>query len=225
MRSRSPSPLPPQDIAPYDGVAENRTSSLPQSSGTSTNTSKRTFSGGIPVVLNSDSDSDSLTDLDELWGEPAKPKPTTRAATVARGKEGFKSHALPQPPKISKDDRAFKRLVQTARKNAELEREIAQAQAELEKDLRADLPQRDSKFNEAMVADVVRDGKDSEKAKKLYLAMQRTNAFQVDHVFHFFDRQLSGTTAVENPFPTGLLSKHQFAPTFQGSTLRPTKKN
>ncbi|KAL5387673.1 hypothetical protein DPSP01_003469 [Paraphaeosphaeria sporulosa] len=198
LTSRSPSPTDPRGIASYEDTAERGLPSLPQSSGNSTNASKRTFSRGNPVVLNSDSDTDSLTDLEDLLDyRPARSKAVTRAAAVwTRGDP--EALALPQPPKRKKDDHAFKRLVQAAKKNAQREQEIAQAQAELDKPLRQESPQRGLKLSENTVADVVHDEDDPDKAKKLYLAMQRTNAFQVDCVFHFFNQRPDD---FEKPFP------------------------
>ncbi|KAL5389884.1 hypothetical protein PMIN02_007205 [Paraphaeosphaeria minitans] len=198
LSSHSLSPTAPRGIANHHATAERSTPSLPQSSGNSTNTSKRTFSGGEPVVLNSDSDSDSLIDLEDLLNyKLAKPKAVTKAATVW-GREDSEAHALPQPHNRKKDNQAFKRLVQAAKRNAQKEQEIVQAQAELDKPLRQDSPEHGLKMSENKVADVVHGGDDPEKAKKLYLAMQRTNAFQVDCVFHFFNQE---PDYFEKPFP------------------------
>ncbi|KAJ4356062.1 uncharacterized protein N0V89_004089 [Didymosphaeria variabile] len=205
----------------YDGPAECRTPSLPQSSGNSTNASKRTFSGGKPVVLNSDSDSDSLTDLEELWNaEPiSKPKAGTREATAGKGEESKRS-GLPRPPKRLKDDKAFKRLVQAAQRNAEMEQDIAKAQAELDKPLREDSPERGLKISEEMVAGALHDEDDPEKAKKLYLAMQRTNAFQVECAFHFFDRESDDDSALDLPFPLESLSYPRMVSKFEDDSTR-----
>ncbi|KAF2446967.1 hypothetical protein P171DRAFT_242498 [Karstenula rhodostoma CBS 690.94] len=214
--SRSPSPTAPRGIATYDGTAEHGMPTLPQSSGNSTNASKRTFSGGIPVVLNSDSDTDSLTDLEDLLDyQPAKPKAVTRAATVWTRKDP-KALALPQPPKRKNDDQAFKRLVQAARRNAQMEREIAEAQAELDRPLRQEPTRRGLEISEKMVADAVHGEDDPDKAKRLYLAMQRTNAFQVDCAFHFFNQEPDG---LEKPFPIESINP-QITPTFQDESSR-----
>jgi hypothetical protein len=212
--SRSPSPTAPRDIATYDGTAERGTPGLPQSSGNSTNASKRTFSEGRQVVLNSDSDSDSLPDLDDLLDNhlTAKTKAAARTAPV-RKREEPKAHRLPPPPKRLKDDKAFKRLVQAAQRNAQMEQEIAEAQAELDKPLREDSPERDPRISEKMVADAVHGEDDPDKAKKLYLAMQRTNAFRVDCVFHFFNRQPDD---LDQPFPLETLEPLHMVSTFQG---------
>ncbi|KAL1605441.1 hypothetical protein SLS60_004991 [Paraconiothyrium brasiliense] len=217
IASCSPSPTAPRGIATYDGIAEYRTPSLPQSSANSTNASKRTFSGGKPVVLNSDSDSDSLTDLDELLNhEPiGKPKAVTRVATAGREEDSTRS-GLPRPPKRLKDDNAFKRLVQAAQKNAEMEQNIAKAQAELDKPLREHSLKHDLQISEEMVAGALHDEDDPEKAKKLYLAMQRTNAFQVDCAFHFFDRESDDDSAFHLPFPLESLSHPRMASKFEG---------
>lgn len=167
------------------------------------------------MVLNSDSDTDSLTDLEDLFNsQPAKPKAVTKPATVWT-REDSKALSLPQPPKRKKDDQAFKRLVQAARKNAQKELDIAEAQAKLDTPLRQESPKHGLKISEKMVADAVHGEDDPDKAKKLYLAMQRTNAFQVDCGFHFFNRDPDG---LEKPFPIESIEP-QMTCTFQGQGL------
>jgi hypothetical protein len=173
------------------------------------------------VVLNSDSDSDSLPDLDDLLDSQlvAKTRAATRTAPV-RNKEEPKAHGLPPPSKRSKDDKAFKRLVQAAQRHAQMEQEIAEAQAELDKPLREDSPERDPIISEKMVADAVNGEDDPDKAKKLYLAMQRTSAFQVDCVFHFFNQEPDHS---QKPFPIERLEPFHMVSTFQGKILLPVR--
>ncbi|KAF1977732.1 hypothetical protein BU23DRAFT_564607 [Bimuria novae-zelandiae CBS 107.79] len=204
LRSSTPRSPGPPDVATYDGATEIRQPSRPSSAGP---TSKRVDSRGEQMVLDSDADSDPLTDLDDEPEEPEdkpKPKPTTRAAATPRY-TAPKGYEPPPPPRRRKDDDAFRRLVQEAQKNREEEQQIAEAQADLEKSLREDSPERDARISEGMVAVAVKDHNDPEKAKKLYLAMQRTNALHVDCSFHFFDPDLDCRTPKHSPFPTSSL--------------------
>lgn len=214
LASRFPSPTAPRGIPSYDGPAER----VPQSSGNSTNASKRTFSGGKPVVLNSDSDTDSLTDLEDLMDcKPTKPKTVASPPTLWDNEDEYsKTHALPQPPKRKKDDQAFKRLVQAAQRNAQREQEIAQAQAELDKPILQEPNAHVLEISENMVADAVYDEDDPDKAKKLYLAMQRTNAFSADRVFRFFNQE---PISAEKPFPVASINP-EMASIFEGESSR-----
>lgn len=185
----------------------------PHSSGNSTNTSKRVFSDGQPVVLNSDSDSDSLSDLDEiLLGPSFKPKASTMVPLNAS-----KNGGLRKPPKRPRDDGAFKRLVQAAHKNAETDRHIAEVQETLDKPTEETL-ESNLQINEDLIANTVHDDDDPEKAKRLYAAMQRTNALHVDCVFHLFgqgsDRKRNNVS-----FPMKSLPQHAWTSSFEGEVI------
>ncbi|KAJ4297620.1 hypothetical protein N0V90_005513 [Kalmusia sp. IMI 367209] len=222
--SRSPSPTSPRDPAVRTDASrtiEKPHSGPPQSSGNSMHTSKRVLSNGKEVVLNSDSDSDSLADLDALWDDPpVKPKAVTAVATPRTRGASKDDDLLRQPPKRRKDDDVFKLFVQTAQKNAEMEKRIAQAQADLDKPLHEDHPERSVQINEDLVANTVHDDDDPDKAKKLYAAMQRTNALHVNCVFHFFNEGSDSPTTTNPPFPMNSLPQHGWTSNFEEPASR-----
>lgn len=217
------SPLPPpspsaishdtlQICANRTASTENRPPTTSQSS-VNSGTSKRVVSNGEEVVLNSDSETDSLPDLD--WGEtPSKTKSSAQAA-IARYKEEAKMNGLRRPPKKRKDEESFSLFLRAAQKDAEAERFIAEAKANLEKPLVDDETPADVEISEEALANVVRDDADPDKAKRLYLAMQRTSALHMEYTFHLF----GGTREklpISQSFPIGCLPNHGWTSVFEG---------
>ncbi|KAJ4369077.1 hypothetical protein N0V83_006160 [Neocucurbitaria cava] len=192
----------------------------PQPSQNSANSgaSKRVVSNGEHVVLNSDSDSDSLPDLD--WGEPKSSiKVPISTAPIKRASEDCEGD-LRRPAKREKGGkRSFNRLVETAQRNMETERRIVERKADLDKSLEE--PARaEATINEDVLGQVVPDDDDDpDKAHRLFLAMQRTNATQSESVFHFFDDSLHSENT-QPKFPSNCLPKHRWASNFEDSATR-----
>jgi len=175
------------------------------------------LSNGEPVVLNSDSDSDDLPEFDfgELLSKP-NPKSTV---TRLKDKDAAKKDVLRKPPSNRKEGDSFTLFVQKAQQHAETERKIAQFKADLEKPIAEDAPSTEFDISEEALADAVNDEEDPEKAKRLYLAMQRTNALHSDCVFHFFDESLHSATKGPS-FPMDALPNHRWTSSFQGQLVR-----
>lgn len=178
-------------------------------------------------MLNSDSDDDSLPDLD--FGIPtpkAKPAPTTTATTTTttittRSKRmvDHDDDGLRKPTKKPKDDkRKFHSLVQTAQKNLETERRIQEHKAALEEAEEVPVTKR-TNVDEEVLGQVVQDGDDPEKARRLFQAMQRTNATQMEPTFHFFE-ETTDTIPVRNKFPINCLPRHRWSSNFQEPNTR-----
>ncbi|KAF2257411.1 hypothetical protein BU26DRAFT_558798 [Trematosphaeria pertusa] len=199
---------------------EPRPPSTSQSSANSAGTSKRVVSNGEEVVRNSDSETDSLPELD--WGDSSNNLKTTSRATMAKPRERTAQDGLRKPPKKPRDGKSFSLFVQAAQKSAEAERKIAEVKADLDKPLET-TPPPDFGISEEALADAVHDDDDPDKAKRLYLAMQRTNALQMDCVFHFFRENLEdseGSHAKEATFPTDKLPKHRWTTSFAAQPAR-----
>ncbi|CAI6264720.1 unnamed protein product [Periconia digitata] len=192
---------------PSRGTTSEKTSfNASQSSILSGSTSKRVISNGEQVVLNSDSDSDSLPDL--TWNLPS-----TDSIDVYVPKPIFKAHEsdLRKPPEKKKDDRAFMEFLHNAQKDVQSERQIAEAKADLEKPVAEEPPSSRLDISEETFASLAHDSDDPEKAKKLLSAMQRTNAFHAESVFHFWRKHQAHCS----PFPKDCLPNHQWASVFQ----------
>jgi hypothetical protein len=185
--------------------------------------SRRVTSNGQQVVLNSDSDSDSLPDLD--FGVPTpKPKmPTTTIATyTTRSKRIFDDEdddGLRKPvKKPGAEKRTFDALVKTAQKNLETERIIQEHKAALEKSSEEPATTKIT-MNEETLGQVVDDEDDPNKAHRLFQAMQRTNATQMESTFHFF-KDTSDSISVRTKFPIGSLPEHRWTSNFEDSHAR-----
>ncbi|KAF2873178.1 hypothetical protein BDV95DRAFT_569037 [Massariosphaeria phaeospora] len=193
-----------------------------QSSANSAGSKKRTVSNGEQVVLNSDSETDSLPELD--WGEPPQglketrvPMPaTTRSKSARHGEDELRR---PGPAQKRSEKASFSRLVQAAQKIAELEQKIADGKADLDKPL-DDTPPPEFIVSEEAMAQVMNNDEDPEKAKRLYLAMQRTNALHSECVFHFFQEDVFSCSPAESEFPIGSLPDHQWVENLQDQTAR-----
>lgn len=173
----------------------------PSQSSTNSGASKRVISNGQDVVLNSDSDSDSLPDLD--FGEPKKH--VVRVHTpIGRPKRILGRDAdddLRKPvTKVNPNKRSFNRLIETAESNLATERRIQEHKATFVK-----VEQSPRKavitLDESLLSQAVDDDEDAEeKARRLLLAIQRTNAAQTEELYHFFgDTRRAKRT--QRPFP------------------------
>lgn len=105
--------------------------------------------------------------------------------------------------------------MESAQENIKLEQEIIEGKAELDKIV--DVPAKvEVAIDEKALDQVVSDDQDPDKAHRLYLAMQRTNAVHMDTAFHFFN------TAPEplHPrlaFPRKLLPNHRWTSVLEGA--------
>jgi hypothetical protein len=175
--------------------------------------SKRTTSNGQQVVL--DSDDDSLPDLD--FGLPTPKAKTIGTASTTRSKRMSEDQesGLQQPTKKAKDNKSrFDALFKTAQRNLEIERQIKEHNAALDEPLEEPV-NNNVTINEDILGQVVDDDDDSEKARRLYQAMQRTNATQTESTYHFF-QGTSDSIQVSPKFPISSLPKHRWVSNFKG---------
>ncbi|OAG25434.1 hypothetical protein CC77DRAFT_322054 [Alternaria alternata] len=193
----------------------------PSQTSANSGTSRRIESNGQQMVLNSDSDDDSLPDLD--FGIPVtKVKAlTTMTTTHSKRISEDQVDGLRKPVKKAKGDRInFSALVQTAQKNRETERQILEHKTALETPL--EIPVNASiTINEETLGQVVDDDDDPEKAHRLFQAMQRTNATQLESTFHFFkDNSDSNSIPMRAAFPIRSLPNHRWVSNFEDSYAR-----
>lgn len=123
--------------------------------------------------------------------------------------------ALRKPEKKGKSGkRSFNTLVQTAQQNMEIERKIVEQKADLNKSFE-EPNTTNSTINEAILGQAVEpDSDDPEKARRLFLAMQRTNIAQPNSFFYFF-RDTSDSLGFEPTFPFHTLPKSHWASSFK----------
>ncbi|KAI0581610.1 hypothetical protein TUN199_04546 [Pyrenophora tritici-repentis] len=97
-------------------------------------TSRRIISHGQQVVLNSDSDDDSLLDVDFGLGAKPTPKPTTTVITTrSKRRSEDEDEQLRKPEKKSKVDKhKFETFIQTVQQKLETEQRIKERKAALE---------------------------------------------------------------------------------------------
>ncbi|CAN9475547.1 unnamed protein product [Alternaria alternata] len=193
----------------------------PSQTSANSGTSRRIESNGQQMVLNSDSDDDSLPDLD--FGIPVTKVKALTTMTTTRSKRTSEDqvHGLRKPVKKAKGDRInFSALVQTAQKNRETERQILEHKTALETPL--EIPVNASiTINEETLGQVVDDDDDPEKAHRLFQAMQRTNATQLESTFHFFkDNSDSNSIPMRAAFPIRSLPNHRWVSNFEDSYAR-----
>ncbi|KAI4680189.1 uncharacterized protein J4E88_006081 [Alternaria novae-zelandiae] len=184
----------------------------PSQTSANSGASKRTTSNGQQVVL--DSDDDSLPDLD--FGLPTPKVKTIVTTTTTRSKRMSEDqeNGLQKPAKKAKDNKnKFDVLVKTAHKNLETERQIKEHSALLDQSLEehADTT---LALNEELLGQAVDDDDDPEKAHRLLQAMQRTNATQMESVYHFFQDH-SDSIQAQPKFPLSSLPKHGWASIFK----------
>ncbi len=188
---------------------------IPSQTSAASAASRRIVSKGEQVVLNSDSDSDSLPDLD--WGEPKTSFKTTVTSTRLKRTSEHEHDVLRKPEKKGRTNKqSFTKLVQRAQQNIEMEQRIKEHKADLEKALE-EPTKSNIMINEDMLGQIVQaDDDDPEKTHRLLLAMQRTNATQVESVFYFFG-DTSDSIRVQPKFPRHCLPKQQWAYNFAGA--------
>jgi hypothetical protein len=134
-----------------------------------------------------------------------------------------KDEDLRKPPVKSTNaaKQSLSRLVKEAQRDAETAQRLAAIKADLEKPI--EITSLKDQIDESTLAGVVRDDEEGEdKAKRLYLAMQRTNALDSECVFHFF----RGSSSTKDPrrmsFPGQSLPKHGWTANLAGKHTRVT---
>jgi hypothetical protein len=174
-------------------------------------------SNGEHVVLNSDSDDDSLPELD--WGPLTTNVKTTVPITRSkRTTTDVDDDGLRKPERRTKSKKLpFDHVVEAAQKNKELERVIAEHKADLAKQPE-EVPAPIFVLNEDALGKAVQDG-DPEQAHRLLLAMQRTNATHEETVFHFFD-ETPAQRPVKSRFPVDCLPDHRWTSSFRGKSIK-----
>lgn len=221
INTPSAPPRPSTTATPHAHTAAKATSPdalPPVASQTSANSgaSKRVVSNGEQVVLNSDSDDDSLPDLD--WGAYAA---TTKQVAPTRSRritayDEYGDDALRKPEKKArKSKKASEHVFESALKNMESEQLIETHKAGLAREEEEDAQ---FVFNEDTLGQAIKNDDDPEQAHRLFLAMQRTNAVQAESVFHFF-RDTSDSIAVQSKFPVGCLPQHRRTSSFRGAHI------
>lgn len=207
----APPPATTEVPAPADSFSASQTSAH-------SGASKRIVSNGEQVVLNSDSDSDSLPDID--WGLPTPKVEVPAYATRSKPTPRHDDDGLRKPPpkKIAGTKRPFHLLVETALENMDVEREIAEHKADLESLNNAPTISTIA-INKDMLKRVVGDDGDedddegADRARRLYAAMQRTSDVKVNVAYHFFEHV---SAAVQPRFPLHSLPEHGWAASFEG---------
>lgn len=191
----------------------------PNTSQTSANSgaSKRIVSGGQHVVLNSDSDSDSMGELN--FGLPTpKPQAPTYTGRPTRSKMSLDEPGLRKPPKSAKNTgkRFFNRLMETAQKNIDTEKKIQEHKADLEKIIEEpkSIP---ASIDKDALKQAIRDEEGSDQADRLYKAMQRTNEVHMQTAYHFFDHDPE--LSLRPSFPHRCLPDHGWVACFEGTLL------
>lgn len=172
------------------------------------------MSNGEQVVLNSDSDSDSLPELD--WGVPTTSSKTVAPTTRSKRTTVDDNDGLRMPEKRPKNKkRTFDHVFETAQKHREIEQLIAEHKADLDEN---EEEAAEFVFNEDALGQAVQEDDDPDQAHRLFLAMQRTNVTHEEHVFHFFHDK-SDSIAVQSRFPADSLPNHRWTSNFRGATL------
>jgi hypothetical protein len=169
------------------------------------------------MVLNSDSD-DSLPELD--WGPLTSNvktlDPVIRSKNLTTNVDD--DDGLRRPERRSKSKkRPFDHVVETAQNNKKLERIITEHKADLYKDVEQS-PAGGFVFTEDALDQAVQDDDDPDKAHRLFLAMQRTNATQVETVFHFFSKP-SALPAAKTKFPIDSLPACRWTSSLRGKNI------
>ncbi|KAH7090506.1 hypothetical protein FB567DRAFT_437532 [Paraphoma chrysanthemicola] len=208
----TPPPVPASSGATTTDAQPPTTSQTSANSGAS----KRTVSNGEQVVLNSDSDSDSLPDLD--WGVPTASLKTIAPITRSKRTTETDDDGLRKPErKRASKKRPFDQVLDTVQKNREIEQRIIEHKAHLQAP--EDAPSAQFTFDEDALGKAIEGDDDPDKAHRLFLAMQRTNATQEDKVYHFF-RDRSDSIAVRSRFPFHTLPKHRWTSCFLNAATR-----
>ncbi|KAJ4364223.1 hypothetical protein N0V95_000845 [Ascochyta clinopodiicola] len=184
---------------------------------TTSGATKRVLSHGQHVVLNSDSDSDSMAELD--FGLPApKTKIPTQTGRSTR-RTGFDEQELRRPPKKGSKSvkRPFSQLIEAAQKNMDAEREIQERKADLERVEEQTAPVATT-LDKDTLEQAINDAEDPDQADRLFKAMQRTNQVRVQAAYHFF-----GDThhlSLTSPFPQQSLPDQGWTACFEVPSSR-----
>lgn len=132
----------------------------------------------------------------------------------------MKDLGLRRPSNIHKVTKpSLSRLVQAAKKDAEIEQKIAAAKLELDKKQEMSIMPALT-LNEESLAGVIKDDEEGDKAQRLYLAMQRTQALDLDTVFHFINDKPNALSSHKSQLPLESLPKHAWTTNFKDSLMR-----
>ena len=198
----------------------NNSQSSTNSTSTASNGTKRVVSNGEPVVLNSDTDTDSdgLAELEIDFIKSSKGFRGTKTAPANNSapciellENGLRRPSdKPRQPKPS-----LQKYVKDVKDRAEKERNVADWKAELEKPIEETPPPDPDITEEALAGQIDGDG-DGDTAKRLLLAMQRTESMDMKCVFHFFNDQPNPHSFQHPPFPIESLPQHRWTAQFEG---------
>ncbi|KAF2629724.1 hypothetical protein BU25DRAFT_408991 [Macroventuria anomochaeta] len=208
-----------EDAPTTDTVMTSIETLPPNTSQTSANSgaSKRILSRGQQVVLNSDSDSDSMGELDFGLPAPKLKIPTYTSRSTRR--TGFDEPQLRRPPKAGRHSgkRSFTQLMETAQKNLDTERKIQERKAALEKEDEQPAPVATT-LDKSTLKHAIQDGDDSDQADRLYKAMRRTNGVQAQTAYHFFE-DTPDLSSIPS-FPQRSLPDHGWTACFEEPSTR-----
>ncbi|KAF1929333.1 uncharacterized protein M421DRAFT_100445 [Didymella exigua CBS 183.55] len=181
--------------------------------------SRRVTSNGQQAVLNSESDSDSIGELEFGVSAPKPLKMSTNTGRTTRRTTFEDEPELRRPPRADRNNgrRSFNQLVQTAQKNIDTERKIQEHKAELAKEEEASVLLT-TDLDKDTLKQAVQAGEDSDQADRLYKAMQRTNEVRVHTAYHFFED--SPSLSLTYPFPEKSLPEHGWAACFEVPSTR-----
>ncbi|KAF1359940.1 hypothetical protein EJ07DRAFT_177807 [Lizonia empirigonia] len=183
--------------------------------------SKRALSHGQQVVLNSDSDSDSdsIEELDFGFPAPKLKIPAYTAPARSSRRTGVDEPELHRPPKEDRNNgkRSFSQLLETARRNLEMERQIQKYKADLESVDEQTAPAA-STLTKYTLQQAMNDEADPDQADRLYKAMQRTTRVQTESTYYFFEN--TPGVALIPPFPQRSLSHHGWTACFDEPSTR-----
>ncbi|KAF2655485.1 hypothetical protein K491DRAFT_778675 [Lophiostoma macrostomum CBS 122681] len=201
-------------------------------SSTTSGGSKKTIVNGEHVVLNSDSDSDELEEIDFGVRQPSSPRMASNDSPptlTQHNVPSLRSHLRVQDDGLRKPPNKYKfarptlsGLVEAARRDAENERRIAAEKAELDR-VAEEVPADDEAMSKEALAEVVEENEEGDKAQRLYLAMQRTNALDLSCTFHFFRENfaiLNSQQVQEATFPLSSLPPHGWVAAFEDAQRR-----
>jgi hypothetical protein len=192
-----------------------------QSSTHSTGT-KRIVSNGKPVVLNSDSDTDSdeLLELDmDLIVKAPRSTGTVPLTTRFAPYIELQENGLRKPSDKHKRPKAsLREFVQSVVEKDASERVTAEAKAELDRPVE-EMPPLEFEMTEEAVAEQIGDDEDGDKAKRIFHAMKRTDALENNCVFHLFKEEVESRSIQEPPFPIACLPEQGWAAQFDGEDV------
>jgi hypothetical protein len=163
-----------------------------------------TTSSGQEVVRGSDTETDEdLEDLDTILNKSRpKSKPATTTTNDSRTTRPISFRSAPKKPK-QKDYGPFSlsRLVEANQRQTAMEVRIAEAQANLHEATTEASTLQGSPKKDAIKAVLIEgnDKQDGGKARRVLDALERTEAFERNDVWHFFEPKPAAPS--RNPFP------------------------